>query len=395
MKLVVVGFGRCGCRLADEFARLDRRARRERGIGILSGALAADTDTADLHGLGTISPGYRHRLLLGNRGMGGHGVGKINEVGAAIAREGADKIVEAIMGLPRWQEADAFLLIGSSGGGTGSGSLPIITKHLKERFWDKPLWDLVVLPFDHEEAEERTVYNSATCLKSVSAVADAVFLIDNQRYIRKNLSLRGNIAQINSLIAAPFYNLLCVGEEKERKWIGAKTLDIADIVETVSGWTAVGHGKEPLAGSGFSFRRGFSNKGDQTRKGVQTMDEALSELSLRCNPASSGRALYLLSAPAGEIDMDLVKEVGDYLRSVAPMALVRSGDYPRGRDSLDITLILSELGEVEKVRGYYSRVAEFRQGAARRRAEVQDKLREMNRPAEDVPFLTDHGGHNS
>jgi len=37
MKLVVIGFGQCGGRMADEFARLNGRARSYRGIEIVNG----------------------------------------------------------------------------------------------------------------------------------------------------------------------------------------------------------------------------------------------------------------------------------------------------------------------------------------------------------------------
>jgi len=37
MKLVVIGLGQCGGRIADEFARLNARARIQRGIEIVTG----------------------------------------------------------------------------------------------------------------------------------------------------------------------------------------------------------------------------------------------------------------------------------------------------------------------------------------------------------------------
>jgi len=231
MKLVVIGFGQCGGRIADAFARLNAKARTRRGISIITGAFAVNTDVADLSGLTAIVPNYQHRILIGNRKTGGHGVGKINELGAEIAREDADKVIDTISSSKRFTEADAFLLAAGAAGGTGSGSIPIITQHIKERFVDKPVYNLIVLPFEHEEeTEERTVYNVATCLKSTYLVSDAVFLVDNQRYVRKDASIMSNLLRINSLIAEPFYNLLCAGEEKKPKYIGAKILDAGDII---------------------------------------------------------------------------------------------------------------------------------------------------------------------
>ncbi len=390
MKFVVIGFGQCGGRIADEFARLNRRARSQRGIEIITGAFAVNTDAADLSGLQTIKADYQHRIIIGGRKTGGHGVGKINELGAEIAMEDGDKVVDAIRTARRFYESDAFLLIAGAAGGTGSGSVPIMTQFIKDRYGDKPVYNLIVLPFEHEEStEERTVYNAATCLKSVSSVADAVFLVDNQRYVRKDFSLKDNIMKINELIAAPFYNLLCAGEEKKAKHIGAKMLDAGDIIQTLVGWTVIGYGESPLPllRIPFARTRDFRKKSTETHKGIQAMDKALSELSLRCNPADAGRALYLLSAPAKEMNMDMVKELGDYLRDIAPEAIIRNGDYPRERGVIDVTLLLSELSDVEKVRKYYGESAGFIREVTKKQEEVQKKLRGIDEAGKDIPSL--------
>jgi len=382
MKLVVLGFGQCGGRIADELARINKR---------VTGAYAINTDVADLSGLSTIKPDYQHRILIGGRKTGGHGVGKINEIGAEIAREDSDKIIEAIRTTKRLFESDAFLLIASSGGGTGSGAIPIMTQLIKERYGDKPVYDVIVLPFEHEEQnEERAIYNSATCLKSVSSVADATILVDNQRYIRKDSSLRSNLSQINQLIAEPFYNLLCAGEEKKEKHIGAKTLDAGDIIQTLSGWTVLGYGQTllPTFGSPFKRRRqSFRNKSTETFHGMQAMDAAISEMSMKCNPQDANRAMYLITAPAKETNMDLIKDLADHLKELAPKAVIRSGDYPRKRGKLDVTVVLSELDTVEKVKSYYDRSSDLIPTVKDRQEEIKDKLKEVEDASKDIPTL--------
>jgi len=391
MKFVVIGFGQCGGRIADEFARLGKRARSQRGIEIVTGAFAVNTDTADLSGLSCIKPDYQHRILIGGRKTGGHGVGKINEMGAEIAREDSDKIIDAMRTTRRFFESDAFLLVASSAGGTGSGTIPILTQLIKERYGDKPIYNLIVLPFEHEEAtEERTVYNSAVCLKSAYSVADAIFLIDNQRYVKKDSSVGKNMSQINALMVEPFYNLLCAGEEKKRKHIGAKTLDAGDIIQTLVGWTAIGYGKSPLS----MFRlpldrnRNFRKKSAETNKGTYAMNEAISQLSLNCNPRDAARALYLLAAPAREMSMELVKELGDCLRDTTSQdTIIRSGDYPREKGLLDVTIVLSELKDVGKVREYYGKSTELIGDIKKRRENIEDRLQGIEKAAKDIPSL--------
>ncbi len=389
MKLVVVGFGQCGGRIADEFARLNKRARGQRGIEIVTGAFAVNTDAADLSGLRTIRPDYQHRILIGGRRTGGHGVGKINELGAEVAKEDGDKVVDALRTAQRFFETDAFLLIAGVAGGTGSGAVPIVTQLMKDRYWDKPVYTLAILPFTHEEeTEERTIYNAATCLKSLYPVSDAVFLADNQRFVRKDFSLRNNIDQINALIVEPFYNLLCAGEETRRRHIGARMVDAGDIIQSLVGWTVIGYGKTQLPIFRlFSFGKNFRRKSTETHRGVQAMDEALSELSVKVNPGETGRALYLVSAPHKEMNMDLVKDLGEYLRDMTPEAVIRNGDYPREKSLIDVTLVLSELGSVDKIKRYYQIATQYIQAAKGREKDAESKLKEIEEVAKDIPSL--------
>ena len=117
------------------------------------------------------------------------------------------------------------------------------------------------------------------------------------------------------------------------------------------------------------------------------MDAAISELSLHCNPADSRRALFLVSAPEREMNVDLVKELGDYLRSLAPQAVIRNGDYPRERGNLEVTVILSELSDVEKIRYYYTRSTNLIPEMRRRQEETEIKLKEIEESSKDIPSL--------
>jgi len=390
MKLVIVGLGQCGGRIADEFVRLNKRARSQRGIEIVTGAFAVNTDAADLSGLKYIPPDYQHRILIGGRRTGGHGVGKINELGAEVAKEDSDKIIDAIRTARRFFETDAFFIIAGVAGGTGSGAIPIVTQMIRDRYGDKPVYALSVLPFAHEEqSEERTIYNVATSLKSLYKVADAVFLIDNQRYVRKDFSLKNNLTKINSLIVEQFYNMLCAGEEKRSKYVGAKMLDAGDIIQSLAGWTAIGYGRSPLPMFRWFdfFSRNFIKKSTETHRGIHAMDEAISELSLKCNPADSCRALYLVSGPGREMNMDLIKELADYLRGMSPQAVIRNGDYPRAKGALDVTIILSEFNALDKIRGYFERATEVIHGLKGRQSEFEDKLREIDDLSKDIPSL--------
>jgi len=217
--------------------------------------------------------------------------------------------------------------------------------------------------------ERGTIYNVAYCLKSAYLVSDGILLVDNQRYVKKNSSIQSNMAQINSSVVEPFYNLLCAGEEKKAKFIGSRVLDAGDIIQTLAGWTVIGYGqvRRPWFSFIFDRKRDFMDKATETQKGVQAMIAAIDDLSLKCNPADAKRALYLLSAPPEEMNMTLVNEISNSVKRIATEAIIRSGDYPRGKRSLDVTLVLSELSSVGKVMDYFTTTIQRLSSYKRRR----------------------------
>jgi cell division GTPase FtsZ len=390
LKLLVIGCGQCGGRIADEFARRDKRARTQRSTEIVTEALAINTDVADLSGLTFIKPDHRHRILIGGRKSGGHGVGKINELGAEIAREEGDRVLEGVARAQQRSDTDAFLMIAGAAGGTGSGAIAELAQQVKERYVDKPVYALVVLPFRYEEAtEERSIYNVGTCLKSIYLVADAVFLVDNQRYVTDKDSIRNNLARINARVVDPFYNLLCAGEETDSKFIGSKVLDAGDIIQTLSGWSVIGHGRAPVSRGKFPFggKLDFRNVVAETDKGIHAMNQAKSALSLKCRPEDARRALYLLTAPHEQMSMDLIRDLSSSLKGIAADATIRSGDYPRGKDFLDVTLILSELNNSTKISDYFSRTLRYIYLKKRRRGEIGEQQVGFDEALRDIPLL--------
>ena len=65
MKLVVLGFGQCGGKVADEFSQLNKEALFYRNLAIITDVFAVNTDAADLESLSSIKSDPRHRILIG------------------------------------------------------------------------------------------------------------------------------------------------------------------------------------------------------------------------------------------------------------------------------------------------------------------------------------------
>ena len=383
MKLSVIGLGQCGCRIADQFARLNSKGHAERKATIAPHILAVNTDQADLTGLNYIKKDYMHRILIGLRETLGHGVGKINELGAQLARSDGDKVMDAIKAEPRFYETHAFLIIAGAAGGTGSGSIPVIAQMVKERYPNKPVYALVVLPFEHEESSEaRSVYNTATCLNSIYDIVDAVFLADNQRYVRKDASLLNNMEKINRQIAEPFYDLMCAGEVTKGKYVGSRTVDAGDIIATLEGWTAIGIGRTELPSFRFPWeikKRHFREKALETFRGTQALDATVTEMSITCDAKDAGRATYILAGPPKELNMDMVKSISDYVKQMSPNAIIRGGDFPGEKYFIDLTLILSQLSFVPKIKQYYEKATQY---AHEHKGQIEETRRRVDALAE-------------
>ena len=390
MKLLVIGFGQCGGQIADEFSKLNARARSYRGFEVLTGVYAVNTDAADLSGPVSIPTDYQHRILIGSRKTGGHGVGKINDLGAEVARDDADKIIDAIRAAPEFYESDAFLLIAGASGGTGSGALPTMARIIKDRYQDKPVYAIITLPFEHEiTTEELAIYNTATCIKSAAVVTDAMILVDNQRYVRKDFSLRDNIARINQMVTDPFFNLLCAGEEKKVRHIGAKVVDAGDIIQTLSGFSAIGYGRTQVDYFNLPLvtQPDFHARNARSYRGIQAMDQAISELSISCDMSEVSRTIYLLSGPQVEMTPGMMQELGQYLRANCPRATLRSGDYPREKSILDVSVIISGIAGLEQIKSYYLRAANIVPGFKERRESTGQWQKEIDDAGQDLPSL--------
>ena len=360
MKLVVIGLGQCGCRVADEFALLNRRAYDRVGHKIIPDIFAISTNPLELQSLSNVKHDHLHRITLGSQV-------KVNddtfcELGAQVAKRDSDKVLKAIRTTECDVGVDAFLLIAGTAGSTGSGAMPILAKCLKEYYFNKPVYGLAILPFDREVAErKKAIYNTALCLKSSYEATDAIILVDNQRYLRNNASLKGNLLQINRTIVEPFFNLLCSGEEKKPKHVGSRVLHPGEIKETLSGWTAIGYGKSPLRliRPPFEITWDFRRKNNETLGGIQAIYEALCNLSIGCSFDSARGALFLVSAPANEISIDLMKELSNFLRTAAANASIICGDCPVEKGILDVVVVLTRLNEVDKIRQFYMESASY------------------------------------
>ena len=135
--------------------------------------LAINTDAQHL--LNTPIP---HRMLIGKKLTKGLGAGSEPSTGEGAAEEAKTDILEAC------QDADIVFLTGGLGGGTGTGSLPVIAKLAKER--GALTIAIVTLPFSNEGA--RRTRNAQLGLDRLRKCADTVIVIPNDRLLQEDIA---------------------------------------------------------------------------------------------------------------------------------------------------------------------------------------------------------------
>ncbi len=416
MKLVVVGTGQGGSNIADEFVSLSKWVWKNRNIRIFTGerndplskgVFAINLGAADLYGLQHIPQTDDHTILLGTTDeFRGRGAGKVNADGAEQARRGEKNILATIRDNGDVYSADAILVIATTAGGTGSGSVGVIVDLLKDAF-KKPVWAMLVLPFENQYDDPDSMVNTATCLKRVlhNSKADAVFLIDNQKFVRRNAEVGVNLSLINRRIVDSFMDILCVGEETDRRYIG-EVLDANDVVRIVKGPCAIGVSQADVPKKG-GFLSGLMSKGGaehfstskaRVERAQNVVLQSLAELSMDCEVERDGHSVYdaanvlgLFSGPAREATEEIVEMMDHCLADRVPGAGRRKGTYPgRTSDTIAVTTIITNIGEgaaMERVEWFTERATHMISMVKEKR-ETRAKAWEVaTRLADDVPSL--------
>jgi hypothetical protein len=162
---------------------------------------------------------------------------------------------------------------------------------------------------------------------------------------------------MNRDIVFLFYDLLCASEEIGTKYVGAKSLSVGDVLQTLKGWTAIGTGGTELQAPRFNIRanKNFQEKGMEAIKIMEAMSSALSQLSIECKLEDVGKALYLLSVPLKVANIEMAKALGNRLSDLTKTAEIRGGDFYGAINSANVTLILSGITYSETVKSYYDK----------------------------------------
>ncbi len=372
MRFFAIGFGQAGGKILDLFVENEKL----RGSDTLK-AIAINTARTDLMGLRHIPP--KNRILIGQTTVKGHGVGTDNKLGAKIAQEEIDTVLNAIDELGT-HEIDAFLIISGLGGGTGSGGSPVLAKYLSEMY-SEPVYAVGVLP----APEEGKLYslNAARSMVTLMRYVDNLILVDNGAWRFEGLSLKESYAKINEEIVRRLAVLARAGEPVEEGMVGEMVVDSSEVINTLKGGgiSSIGYATLPIAEKKKSGLFGFIKKKStpvvtaeedkSTKIATLVRKAALGRLTIPCNIGSAERALVLVAGPPEQLDRKGLEKAKLWLEEQISGVEVRAGDYPTRRTRYIAALVvLANVTEIPRVKQLQKLASE-----AKEEVEIAEKER--------------------
>ncbi len=363
MRFFVIGFGQAGGKILDLFLEREKAS----GSNITIKPLAVNTARTDLMGLKNVPKDCR--LLIGQTVVKGHGVGTDNKLGAKIAQDEIDTILNAIdkMGT---HDIDAFLIVAGLGGGTGSGGSPVLAKYLSETY-SEPVYAIGVLP----APEEGKLYslNAARSMISLLKYVDNLILVDNGAWKFEGMSLRESFTKINEEIVKRLSILAKAGEPVESGLVGEMVVDSSEVINTLRGGgiSSIGYATtlvEDKKAKRFSFFRRkkdvdeFTENDKATKIASLVRRAALGRLTIPCNIRSAERALILVAGPPEHLDRKGLEKAKLWLEEQIAGVEVRAGDYPTRRTKhVAALVVLANVTDVPRVKQLQRLAAEAKE----------------------------------
>ncbi len=180
----VIGLGGAGCNMVSWIA--------QKGTDGIK-TIAADTDAIHL-----LTAKSDVRILMGEKAYMGRGCGGYAERGAEAARESINEIIKEISG------SNLVFVIAGLGGGSGSGSAPIVAEAIRET--GALTIGCVTIPFGSEVVRRKKAISG---LKALSSKCDSLVVIDNSklRTTAGEMPLKEGFAVVNALVGSFIDNL--------------------------------------------------------------------------------------------------------------------------------------------------------------------------------------------
>jgi cell division protein FtsZ len=259
-KIFVVGTGGAGNNTVSRLAEIGVEG---------AGTLSVNTDAQDL-----FYSKSDNKLLIGRSTCGGLGAGGMPDIGEESAEESEEQLKEKLEG------ADMVFVTCGLGGGTGTGSAPVISK-LAKKIGALTI-AVATMPFSAEGLRRRE--NAEKGLEKLQSAADTVIVIPNDKLLEVAPNLPINKA---FMVADELLGRAVKGITELITKPGLVSLDFADI-------------RSIMMGSGMAMiGMGESDSGDRA---IESVHEALNSPLLDLDISNAKGALINIS---GSSDLTL------------------------------------------------------------------------------------------
>ena len=370
MRVLLVGIGGAGCRIADALALHDSRSRSLR----CTDAVAVDSNADDLNALQTIPPGNR----IFSQSLDPFPAMVIPHV---LPHE---EIIARLHSLDPG-DIDALVIVSGLGGGTAL-LIPDLVHYIRDRMTE-PVFGLLTLPCTREG--DAAQVRAADAFDALVPLLDGIVLYDNERWYERagsdseNEEVRGGdleirlpwqkpappvqripagYAGINTMIARQIGLLLRAGEVSDHAGTEAAevALDAGEVLNTMKGMgcIAIGYDREQIPAAnpdlltrlrpvGHTIQESHQRASRMVTMARKAVDEGI---SVSCELEGAKKALVLVAGPPHELSMRGYMTVRHWIdRSISGQE-VRSGDYPlMGTRFVAILIVLSGLDRIPRV----------------------------------------------
>jgi cell division GTPase FtsZ len=375
MRIIAIGLGGAGCRIADSLYATDRRSSKVACVQVL----AIDVDEKTMQRLGAIPENAKMCFSSLEPGTpdasGEHSQTATIDIGEIISR---------IQNFESGETDAIFFCCGL--GGSMVDVAPHVIAGLRSSIVE-PIFGLVTLPCLAEG--ERISGKAADDIEMLSTLLDGIILFDNETWYKKIRSEKAHLmpkekgfaekmgfkktekilspaqatySLLNEAIVRRISLILRAGEFKADGGIDLAevVLDSGEVLNTMKGmgFITIGYAVERLPHDPLSFLSRWKPAAlfddDQKKKASRIVELAKQaiyhEISTPCDLTSAHKALILVAGPSHELSMKGFMTVRKWIdRSIAGLE-TRSGDYPvMNTKNVAIIIMLSGLENIPRI----------------------------------------------
>jgi len=374
MRVLAIGLGGAGCRIAAALYANDRKSSKVNCVQ----ALAVDIDHDTIAQLTALPESSK--LCFNSLENGLQVEGSTKPLSSKID---ISEIVSRIQNLVN-ENTDAILICCGLGGSMTDIAPSLITA-LRASV-SEPLFGLVTLPCLSEG--ERRSAKAADDIEAIAPLVDGTILFDNETWERKVAGKRDAYVRemsqgggflgfgktppkytpeeityklLNLSIIRRITLILRAGEFRADGGIDLAevVMDSSEVLNTMMGmgFITIGYAVEYLPQNAMSFLSWIrpSNETEEQRKSAERIIDLAKkaiyqEVSIPCDMTSASKALILVAGPSHEISMKGFMTVRKWIdRSIAGME-TRSGDYPISNNKyVAIIVMLSGLQNIPRI----------------------------------------------